>query len=494
MKMVFLLAMVGASDVQVKFPDRLQDLGINLNYERETPTGWTLRSPREDGRILWERYRRNNTLGQLIDLPILRLCINYIRQLNLGDQLSVYLFYTDQRENVTYRNKDTLYFAQIARIWLPEYFAQFGYRVDVKPVAISKNCNPVDSYHMLRFFERRLRELVPPNAVKWVFTSQTGGIPTVYESLFLQAIRIYREKCTPLYVLPDGTVFPVDFREFLLETFYREHAKGLVERHYYAPAAEFLENLNLPFHAALCRHAAFRLLFDLKRAKDALESLPVDISLSYEEDQILADLRRQMDELVRDLPEDADKWNERISRLELWILELYWGIEIAFAQESWLEFLGRLIRFTETILQLVLERQFKLPFATVSQILKSAKAIQDIYGLSIDLHDIPTKTNLNMLHTIIKEISQKAKELVTDEMETVANFAQEIESKSLISLRNHSILGHGFRGVSKEEIEVRVNNIQNLLEACQEVLKILITPRDRNPYEIIKQVVLRALQ
>jgi hypothetical protein len=79
-------------------------------------------------------------------------------------------------------------------------------------------------------------------------------------------------------------------------------------------------------------------------------------------------------------------------------------------------------------------------------------------------------------------------------METVANFAQEIESKSLISLRNHSILGHGFRGVSKEEIEVRVNNIQNLLEACQEVLKILITPRDRNPYEIIKQVVLRALQ
>ena len=90
--MIAFMAMVGASDVQVKFPDRLQGLGINLNYERETPTGWTLRSPREDGRILWERYKRNNALGQLIDLPILRLCINYIRQLNLSNQLFVYLF------------------------------------------------------------------------------------------------------------------------------------------------------------------------------------------------------------------------------------------------------------------------------------------------------------------------------------------------------------------------------------------------------------------
>ncbi|MFA0741393.1 MAG: hypothetical protein DFNUSKGM_001503 [Candidatus Fervidibacter sacchari] len=376
--MVVFMAMVGASDVQVKFPDRLQQLGINLNYERETPTGWTLRSPREDGRILWERFRRNNALGQWIDLPILRLCIDYIRQLNLSNQLFVYLFYTDQPEHITYRVKDTLYFARISEKWLPEYFNNLGYEVKVERVAISRRYSPVDSFHMLEFFGRRLEELVPTTEVTWVFTSQTGGIPTVYEALFLQAIRIYREKCTPLYVLPDGTVFPVNFREFLLETFYREHAKGLIERHYYAPAADFLEKLNLPFHAALCRHAAFRLLFDLKRAKEALESLQVNMSLSFEEEKLLADLRQQMDELARELPEDADKWDERISRLGAWIQELYWGIEIAFTQGSWLEFLGRIIRFTETILQLVLEKQFKIPAANIGQIFVFAQIIQKI--------------------------------------------------------------------------------------------------------------------
>jgi len=486
MKVVF-MAMVGASDVQVKFPDRLQQLGINLNYERETPTGWILRSPREDGSILWERFRRNNALGELIDLPILRLCIDYIRSLNLGNQLFVYLFYTDQPEHVIYRVKDTLYFARIAEKWLPEYFNNLGYEVIVERVAISRRYSPVDSFQMLEFFSRRLEELVPTNEVTWVFTSQTGGIPTVYEALFLQAIRIYREKCTPLYVLPDGTVFPVDFRDFLLGTFYREHAKGLVERHYYAPAADFLEKLSLPFHAALCRHAAFRLLFDLKRAKEVLESLPVDVSLSHEEEKLLADLRQQMDELARDLPEDADRWNERISRLEAWIQELYWGIEIAFTHESWTEFLGRIIRFTETILQLVLEKKFERPASNPSQISQLAGHIQNEFRIQINLEKIPTKTNLNMLHTILREIMQQ----VNDEIKAVADFVRTIEP--LIPLRNHSILGHGFRGISKEEIETVVAT-QNLLEACLNVLERLRVPKVENPYEMIRQVVLSALQ
>ena len=491
MKVAF-MAMVGASDVQVKFPDRLQQLGINLNYERETPTGWTLRSPREDGRILWERFRRNNALGQWIDLPILRLCIDYIRQLNLSNQLFVYLFYTDQPEHVTYRVKDTLYFARIAEKWLPEYFNNLGYEVKVERVAISRRYSPVDSFHMLEFFGRRLEELVPTTEVTWVFTSQTGGIPTVYEALFLQAIRIYREKCTPLYVLPDGTVFPVNFKEFLLETFYREHAKGLIERHYYAPAADFLEKLNLPFHAALCRHAAFRLLFDLKRAKEALESLQVNMSLSFEEEKLLADLRQQMDELARELPEDADKWDERISRLEAWIQELYWGIKIAFTQGAWSEFLGRLIRFTETILQLVLEKRFKKPANNPLQIFQLAQHIQDELKIRIDLSNIPTKTNLNMLHTILKEIIKRAPSYINDEIKAVAGFTRTIEP--LIPLRNHSILGHGFRGVSEEEIAGQGGAPQNLLEDCLNILESLKVLRDKNPYEMIRQAVLRAIQ
>lgn len=489
------MAMVGASDVQVKLPDRLRNLGVNLQYSEQMPSGWLLCSPREDGKALWEAYRRNNVVGQLIDLPILRPCIEYIRNLGLGNQLIAYLFYTDnlpQKVADRIRSKDTLFFARIAEKWLPDYFGRFNFNVKIGRVLISRRYSPVSSSDMLSFFGKRLTELAPPEEVKWVFTSQTGGIPTVYESLFLQAIRIYRDKCTPLYVLPNGTVFPVDFKKFLLSTFYREHARGLVEGHHYIQAANLLERLNLPFHAALCRHAAYRLLFDLKRARKALEDIPSDIQLTLQEEAILDGLQKQVQELAQELPETGNRWDERINRLRAWIQELYWGIEIAANQGAWLEVLGRIIRFAEAILQLVIEEIFKQPATTIQQISNIAQFIENRHNFPMTdiIETFPSRTNLNMLR-IIAEITQN---IVNDAMLSVAlNFVTRIES--LITLRNRSILWHGFQGISEEEILGRFGGTkQDLFDACLNALKGLGIPVAENPYEKVKQVVLGALR
>lgn len=497
MPRVVFMAMVGTRDVQVRTPDRLKQLGLNLNYREKLTTGWVLASSRSDGELLWNAYRRNNAIATFIDLPILRACLDYIRNLNLTNELSVILFYTDQNpKNVSpqhYAN-DTVYFAHIAEKWLSDYLERNGMRVNVQRVVISRRYSPVDSGKMLRFFDQQLPELCQPDSVDWVFISQTGGIPTVYEALLLQSIHHFRDKCIPLYVLPDGAVFPVDFREFLLEAFYREQARGLLEQHFYASAANSLERLNLTFAAALCRHAAYRLLFDFRRAKDVLDEIANDPSLGLEEKNLIESFREDMKNLQQDLPKpkgqnDSDTWRQRKEQIRSCLRELYWGFEIAVQQGAWLEVLGRLIRLAEGVLQLAVEETFKRPAGTLDEILKLAKEhSRELYH---QLLNFPSKTNLNLLRGIAKRLQEEHPTW----LKPAEEFSEAISlDNGLVQLRNKSILWHGFRGISKEQLERELGKtIHEALQDCREVLEKMEVKLDESPYELIRRYALDAL-
>lgn len=145
--------------------------------------------------------------------------------------------------------------------------------------------------------------------------------------------------------------------------------------------------------------------------------------------------------------------------------ELIENIKIQIVNEEYIDFLGRLYRLKEAL--------FKYIFVSTKE---SKNYKVSMYGYMVSkkniLYTLKKRYNIytsNLIKGVTQYIGRYVKK--TKRMEKVVEILNNEKLESLIRLRNDSPVGHGFKGISKEEIEKIYGNpmevMRDLVKACE---------------------------
>lgn len=145
--------------------------------------------------------------------------------------------------------------------------------------------------------------------------------------------------------------------------------------------------------------------------------------------------------------------------------ELIENIRIQIINREYIDFLGRLYRVKEALLKYIFvstkeNRKYKIDMNSYmlskKNILYTLKKKYNIY-------------NANLIHGINNYVNKYVRK--TKKMEKSLNIINNLKLENLMRLRNDSPIGHGFKGVSKEEIESIYANplevMSDLVKACE---------------------------
>lgn len=220
----------------------------------------------------------------------------------------------------------------------------------------------------------------------------------------------------------------------------------------------------------LVKSCQYALNFDFSKARNSLNKMS-DTTIS----------RREIQKLITNLR------NLEIGEPEDVLSELVENMKVQVINEEYIDFLGRLYRLKEAL--------FKYIFVSTKEG-KTYKVSMHGYMLSKKniLYTLKKKYNIyngNLIHGVTQYINKHLKK--TKRMERIVEILNNDRLENLIKLRNESPVGHGFKGVSKEEIERIYGNpmevIQDLVKAC-ELLDLGITV---NKYDNINEMVVQMI-
>ncbi|RDY26068.1 hypothetical protein CHL78_015155 [Romboutsia weinsteinii] len=157
--------------------------------------------------------------------------------------------------------------------------------------------------------------------------------------------------------------------------------------------------------------------------------------------------------------------NLKLGEPEDILSELIENIKIQIVNEEYIDFLGRLYRLKEAL--------FKYIFVSTKES-KNYKVCMHGYMVSKKniLYTLKKKYNIyngNLIHAVTVYTNRHVKN--TKRMEKVLNILNSERLENLIKIRNESPVGHGFKGVSKEDIEHIYGNpmevTKDLVKACE---------------------------
>jgi hypothetical protein len=453
-------------------------------------------SCRRDGEVWLRDY--DAIKGQLL-APILTPGLRAV--LDLVERVTVVLFYSDQDEMTAekFRGGDTVFFAQILRRLLPEVFSG-----RIEKVLLSQLAgNPADYNRMLPFFAEQLPRLVPVQSVDVVFVAPVGGADASNVGLTINAVHCYRNKCQFIYVT-DGRVERLNLHEELLTEYNRQEAVAHLDRHDYAALAATLRNTRLAraWHQHLCDYADRRVCFDFVRADGALQAALASADCG-ETRLVLQRLRQSLQPFLHQgigpistaPQEDWDRWFTVERQL---LGELFFNLSSKAGKGEWVDFLGRLFRLQEAVLRLVFEletrhssdKQPQSEFADFIHAIDSQPDLQAyLQSRATKYEDGPNSFNLAV---VLKFWVQHGK---GREYGKLARTLEAIGGQQLGELRNKSIVAHGYRGISREDVEAAAGlTVADLLESLKTALSSLgvRTDSEVDPYAAI-QALLRNL-
>lgn len=422
---------------------------------------------------------------QSLTLPILGPVVDFIHAQNSEAQLDLILYCTNQEEaEERHKANDTLYFGECIKKLLSGQ----------KPVGkvnlreIHANPNLPDS--MFRYFTDQLSWLQNRSGeYEKIFVALSGGIPACNTALCLQAVRLFEERCIPLYSIEGGEEpIPLRIGDQLLESSKREIVRRQLEIYEYSVAAILLDSLGLPLYADLARIALYRLNFDFQRAKVLAATL-----VAKDVGEVRHYGLRVEGELKKLLGKD----------LSCLILELYHNAAVKFSKGEYLDFLGRLFRFQEAVLRYLAETS---ELALQTDIDKDSHHFS-IFQASVRQH--PTLVEyleqqtygtekldwgnpyIPCLMATLRYLADKGDPEKRDQRLDLFTRLQEIGQ--LMPLRHKSPLGHGFEGVSLEAIQDRVATFSP--ERLEEIIRAIgLADYEDNPYNRVNTLIAKALR
>ena len=191
--------------------------------------------------------------------------------------------------------------------------------------------------------------------------------------------------------------------------------------------------------------------------------------------------RREIKKLITNLN------NLEIGEPEDILSELIENIKIQIVNEEYIDFLGRLYRLKEAL--------FKYIFVNTKES-KTYKVSMHGYMVSKKniLYTLKKKYNIysgNLIKGVTQYIEKHVKK--TKRMEKVVEILNNERLEALIRMRNESPVGHGFKGISKEEIENIYGNPMEVLRDLVKACELLDLGISSNKYDNINEMAIHMI-
>ncbi len=465
--------------------------------------------PRPDGEALWHTFADHQ-----FELPIIAPCLNYIRQQHPHASARLICFYTDQPENqittrpdrfgVSLRDKDTIWFAQIAAKWVQTQYADWITEVRTERIESrhGPDLNPSVYDEVFEAYTHLLARLAD-RTVKVCYILTAGGIPACNFALQLQAIIAYAERCRFIYPPEGGRVTELRIGEKMLESFQRMNAIAALEQYNFPAALLGARRAKVAdWIVALLEYAVYREAFDFQRAQQAIERAERHASGSQR--AFCAELRDNL----RQLSEYSDP--------AALLCEVAYNAEIAYRNGRYADMLGRIFRFQEGVLRLVVERYLSLPTdfskemreANLARYLEQIDAHPDlrshleaktIDGKPLRYRDGPNRPVMQVMLEFVRDGGKRADGTpfaTKKERERLGAVKAMLDRlDSLAELRNQSVIAHGFAGVSREAMDaIYKDGAEKIITDLHNIMRQLDIADTESPFDQIAERVRSELQ
>jgi hypothetical protein len=453
-------------------------------------------SCRADGEVWLQDY---DSFRPVLAAPILQPGLQSV--LELAAEVVVVLFYSNQDETTPekYRRGDTIFFAQILRRLLPHLFPH-RVRAEVHQLP----GNPSDYNNAVPFFTERLPQLAPAAGVDAVYVAPVGGADASNVGLTIGAVRCYRDKCQFIYV-SDSRVDRLNLHEELLADPTREAAQAHRARHDYIALADTLRRYPAAreWHRYLCEYADRRARFDFHRADAALENA-LRTAESGETRLLLQNMQASLKPFLEPVvsatsSSPLEQWDRSYAQQQRLLGELFFNLHLKARQGEWVDFLGRLFRLQEAVLRLAFEMETrhstdkqKKEFPDfVKAVAERPELRAYLESAEIRFED-PNMISLKCIVDFWVKCGGKGREYGK-----IKRFVDTCGGDELANLRNKSIVAHGYKGISAEDITKAAGmSVDELLDQLKGALDCLRVSTDdsRDPLMAVQKAFNRILQ
>lgn len=502
---------------------------------------------RQAGKALLEQ---GDAAGDRLSFPTIKPVLEYVvRQVGTLDHLI--LIGTDQSDE-RYRMNDTLYFAQLAAEILVPQFEEIK-NVSVERIGSEPEIDPSMYDEAFSAYEEIMHRYLSDDIAS-AFALPVGGLPACNTALILQCIGHFGERCNVLYYTAGGQPWPLQLGHQVTSVMRKTSAIDLLERFDFAAAISLLsqENQADEVSAALLKYAGSRLNFDFDAARLHLEE-----AVSKSTGELRQALHQPREDLEKLLAEDqltrvGELYHNARIAWDNGRYVAYLGRLIRF-QEAVLRYLVTntfrdmngdmeealssiavrkdIRHFILSSIEMLADRQPAGPKVSADQetLATLRETMTDVFNLS-ELRDLCFDLAIDYENLAGSTKSDKMRELINHTRRTGhlvelieacrlrrpnADWGELIETvqggtgdirvacaalgriDQLVPLRNASIIGHGFRGVSKNIIleeyndadtDVEYNPVQDMALICG-VLNIPLV----NPFRDVRDLIRRRL-
>ncbi len=243
--------------------------------------------------------------------------------------------------------------------------------------------------------------------------------------------------------------------------------KKLIERYDYCGAYEILKNKSMEHmdSAIVINSCRYAVNFDFYTARNLLKKLSDEGKAHPKTKELIVNL---------------DALND--GHPDILMSELLENLKFQIVNEEYIDFLGRVYRFKEAIYKYMFIKSqlpdrnftFQMRFMQKKEILKILRNHYKIFNSNL----------IFALNTYFRKYDKN-----TQVVDPIIKLMNSEKMNQLIELRHDSLIGHGFKGVSAEEIQKVYGNPYNVLDDFRTCLLSLGIEVQRYKYSIVNELI-----
>ena len=406
----------------------------------------------------------------------------------------IFLICTDQ-DDVKYQNTDTLYSAQIIREIIKKRYPEQrieGENFQIIPLGQKDfrlhpiTTSPQDFDTMIDTYSEILNKNPFFNTMDKYYVSVVSGTQAMNMALILNALETFSSKVDFLYVSEqDKKSHQLSLAEIILGRNKKKEFISFVEKYQYFSAKIIIQDLYLDekpskIISSLVDYAHYRLSYDFKNAVLAVDDA-IKISKGHTKSMLLT--------LQNEVSEPELDWQ---------LAELIHNAQIKLQNGEYADFLGRIFNFGENIGKLIVKEKLDFKINDNDTI---SNDTWSKYPFLMDELQSKYKSEFDNKRQLNRDSCEKILQIFTEK--NIADFNEEMalikDISKLAQLRNHSIIAHKFKGISKQDLDQVYNgdDIFNIVEntLCK-LYKMALPDRDfcDSSFDKINALILQNLE